>query len=164
MEETENTTTDVVELLVEETPKGEETKSNDEETVDYWKSRARQHEKQAKENKEAALAWTEYQESQKSVEEKRAEELAAIQSELDKERTERIRLEIATERGISGDALKLLDGSTREEIEAKADALLELIAAQSSNKSPRPDPSQGRVVTNGGSVADQFASAIESLL
>lgn len=163
MEETETETTEVAEL-VEETPNGEVTKSNDEETVEYWKARSRQHEKQSKENKAAADAWAEYQDSQKSVEEKRAEELAALQMQLDKERTERIRLEIASERGISGDALKLLDGSTREEIEAKADALLELIAAQSSNKSPKPDPSQGRTVGGGGSNADQFASAIESLL
>lgn len=163
MEETETETTEVI-ALVDDTPNGEASKSNDEDTVEYWKARSRQHEKQSKENKSAAEAWAAYQESQKSVEEKRAEELLALQSELEKERAERIRLEIATERGISGEALKLLDGSTREEIEAKADALLEIIATQSTNKTPKPDPSQGKAVTTGGTTADQFASAIDSLL
>lgn len=162
MQETELETEVTTEVV--ETPNGEVEKSNDEDTVEYWKSRSRQHEKQSKEYRAAAEEWHKYQESQKSVEEKRAEELSALQEELKRERTERMRLEIAAERGITGEALKLLDGSTREEIEEKADALQLIIAAQSSNKSPKPDPSQGRAVTQGGTAADQFASAIENLL
>ena len=164
MSETEEATTDVVENEVDESPNGEVSKPNGEDSVEYWKSRARAWEKQSKENKDAALKWAEYQESQKTVEEKRAEELASIQRELEAERAERIRLEIATERGITGEALKLLDGSTREEIEAKADALLEIIAAQSKPNAPKPDPSQGRAANGVTTVADQFASAIDDLL
>lgn len=164
MSETEEMTTEETETIETAEPKGEESTPNGEDSVEYWRSRARAWEKQSKENKDAALKWAEYQESQKTVEEKRAEELAAIQRELEAERTERIRLEVATERGITGDAVKLLDGSSREEIVEKADALLELIAAQSKPNAPKPDPSQGRTANGATTTADQFASAIDNLL
>lgn len=163
MNETEEAITEIVSEDIEQ-PKGEDATPNGEDTVEYWKSRARNWEKQSKENKDAALKWAEYEESQKTVEQKRAEELASIQRELESERTERIRLEVATERGITGDAVKLIDGSTREEIEAKADALLEIIAAQSKPNAPKPDPSQGRTSSGVTTIADQFASAIDNLL
>lgn len=137
---------------------------NKEDTVEYWKSRARSWEKMAKENKDAAIAWNDYQESQKTVEEKRAQELENIRQELQAERTERLRLEVASERGIAGDAVALLTGSTREEIEAKADALLALIESNSKPKSLQPDSQQGREGAIATSTADQFASALNNII
>jgi hypothetical protein len=143
---------------------GEESALNKEDSVDYWKSRARSWEKQAKENKDSAIAWNEYQESQKTVEEKRAQELEQLRNELESERMTRVRLEVASERGISGDAVALLTGSSREEVEAKAEALLALIESNTKPKSLQPDNQQGREGALAGSTADQFASALSDLI
>lgn len=141
-------------------PNGKVDASNEEETVEYWRSRARNWERQSKENKDAALKWSEYEQSQKTIEEKRIEEMSKIQSELAQERAARLRLEIASERGITGDAVKLLDGLTREEIEEKAEALAALIQTQSKPKQPQPDANQGRTGEAPSTTADLFAQAI----
>jgi hypothetical protein len=47
-----------------------------------------------------------------------------------------IRYEVAAEKQVPADALDLLTGTTREELEAKADKLLEL----TKNREPEPDP------------------------
>lgn len=151
----------------DETPQGvtEETQVSEVAEPDQdWKALARKWEAQAKRDKENALKWLEYEASQKTVEEKRAEELATLQQELATERTTRLRLEIAAERGITGEALQLLDGSSREEIEAKADALVALISENSKPKTPAVDPNQGRTATGGSSTAEQFANALSSIL
>lgn len=151
----------------DETPQGEteETQVSDTEAPEQdWKALARKWEAQAKRDKENALKWLDYEASQKTVEEKRSEEMAALQNELATERTSRLRLEIAAERGITGEALQLLDGSTREEIEAKADALAALISDNSKPKTPAVDTNQGRAASGGSSTAEQFANALSSIL
>jgi len=160
--------TDVAEVTedVQETaePNGEASEANADESVDYWKSRARSWERQAKDKKDAAAKWDEYEKSQKTIEEQRAEEMAQIQRQLDEERSQRIRLEIASERGIAGDAVKLLDGKTREEIEEKADALMKLMEVQGKPKQPRPDDNQGRTGGGVARTADLFAQAINDII
>jgi hypothetical protein len=80
------------------------------------------------------------------------------------ERAERTRLEVASEKGITAEAVKLLTGTTREEIESQADALLKLVASQSSPKTPKPIDQQGRSSSESTSTADAFANALGSLL
>lgn len=138
--------------------------ANADDSVDYWKSRARSWERQAKDKKDAAAKWDDYQKSLKSIEEQRAEEMNQIQRELEEERARRLRLEIASERGISGDAVKLLDGRTREEIEEKADALMSLIEVQSKPKQPKPDTNQGQSGNGVAKTSDLFAQAIENII
>ena len=58
-------------------------------------------------------------------------------------------------------AIKFLTGSSREEIEASAKDVLELIGDAGKPRSPKPDPTQGRSGTGPLSTADQFAAAIE---
>jgi uncharacterized protein involved in type VI secretion and phage assembly len=145
-------------------PNGEATDANAEESVDYWKSRARSWERQAKDKKDAAAKWEDYQKSLKTIEEQRAEEMNQIQRQLEEERAQRIRLEVASERGITGDAVKLLDGKSREEIEEKADALLELMEVQSKPKQPRPDSNQGQSGSGVAKTSDLFAQAIENII
>lgn len=146
-------------------PNGETVESNDlTAQLEEWKSHSRTWESRAKAAKADADKWREYEQSQKTVEERRAEQLAEVQRELEAERTARLRLEIAADRGITGEALTLLDGSTREEIEAKADALQALIASQQKSKTPAPDLLQGRPVQGSTSTADQFAAALDGLL
>lgn len=160
------TTDEVTETNTDQTeePTGSTSSLNKEDTVEYWKSRARSWEKLAKENKDAAISWNEYVESQKTVEEKRAQELEQIRLELQTERMAKERLEVASERGITGDAVNLLTGSSREEIEAKADALLALIESNSKSKSLQPDNLQGREGAIASSTADQFASALSNVI
>lgn len=109
-----------------------------------WKSEARKWEARAKADHELALKWREYESSQKTEHEKLAEELARVQAEASQASAELMRFKIAAEKGISGDATKLLKGSTQEELEAEAELLLSLIANQSKPKSPQPDENQGK--------------------
>lgn len=153
-----------VESVEVDEPQGESVESHETATEIDWKAKSRLWEKRAKDAHVDAEKWREYEQSQKTVEERRAEELAQVQRELEAERTARLRLEIAADRGITGEALTLLDGSTREEIEAKADALQALIASQNKPKQPAVDPLQGRASQAAITTADQFAAALDGLL
>jgi hypothetical protein len=109
-----------------------------------WKAEARKWETRAKADHDLAAKWREYEETQKSDHEKLAEELARAKEEASQASTELLRLRIAAEKGISGEALDLLTGTTQEELEAKADKLLSLIADQSKPKALKPDENQGK--------------------
>jgi hypothetical protein len=64
-------------------------------------------------------------------------------------------LQIASAKGITGDAAKLLRGSTQEELEAEADVILSLIATASTPKTPLPDVSQGKPASQtAGAITD----------
>lgn len=128
---TEETTTPEV----PETPQGDSTD---------WKAEARKWEARAKADRELASKWREYESSQKTEHEKLAEELARTQAEAAAASAELLRLKVAADKGITGDATKLLKGSTQEELEAEADLLLSLIANQSKPKAPKPDELQGK--------------------
>jgi hypothetical protein len=112
-----------------------------------WKKEARKWEARAKEAqafKEQADKWREYEQSQKSEHEKLAEKLTAAE-QLASEATARLtRYEVASQKGIPAEALDLLTGSTREELETAADKLLSLIGEQTKNKLPMPDVNQGK--------------------
>lgn len=114
-----------------------------------WKAQARKWEARAKEaqaDRELAAKWREYETSQKSEHEKLADELARVKAEASQASTELMRLKVASEKGIPTDALALLNGSSREELEHAADTLLSLIADQSKPKTPMPDENQGKPV------------------
>lgn len=149
------------EIVEQEKPQGETSDTTD------WKAEARKWEKRAKDAqslKDAADKWNEYEAQLKPVQERLADELAATKAEAESARTALMRFEIAAEKQIPGDAIKLLNGSSREELEEAADALLALIANQSKPKSPKPDLSQGKPATGGHSTADAFATALGDLL
>jgi CRISPR/Cas system-associated endonuclease/helicase Cas3 len=147
--------------IVTEQPQGDALESTD------WKAEARKWEKRAKDAqslREAAEKWNEYEASLKPAQERMAEELAATKAEAESARTALLRYEIAADKQIPSEAIKLLQGSSREELEEAADALLALIANQSKPKSPKPDPSQGKPASGGISPADAFAQAIDDIL
>lgn len=111
-----------------------------------WKKEARKWEARAKEAnalKEDAERWREYEQSQKSEHEKLAERLASAETTASEAVAKLIRYEVAAQKGIPADALDLLNGSTRDELEVAADKLLSLIADQSKPKL-RPDTNQGQ--------------------
>lgn len=143
-----------------EEPQGAESQTD-------WKTEARKWEKRAKEAnsyKEAADKWHNYEASQKPEQERLADQLAKAQAEAESARTWLLRYEVAAEKNIPAEAIKLLHGSTREELDEAADVLLGLIAEQSKPKSPKPDVSQGKPAGKNMSTADAFAAAIGDLL
>lgn len=124
-----------------------------------WKAEARKHEARAKENFELAKKWKEYEESQKTEDEKRAEELAKTRLELEELRTESLKKDIAAEKGVPTKALKYLSGSTREELEAQADEILSIITESATTKqNTKVNPEQGK--PNGNTESDPLASWI----
>lgn len=131
-----------------------------------WKAEARKWEsraKAAKADSEAASKWREYEKSLKPEQERLAEELAQIKVEASEASAKLMRYEVATQKGVPTDAVDLLNGSTKEELESAADKLLSLIANQS--KTPtKPDVNQGKANSGGTSTADQFANAMGDLL
>ena len=129
---------------VEVEPQGETVQETD------WKAEARKWEKRAKDasgDRELAQKWREYEESLKPLQEKLADDLNSAKAEAESARTALMRYEIASEKGIPPEAIKLLQGSSREELEEAAETLVSLLANQSKPKSIQPDDSQGRPTT-----------------
>lgn len=140
--ETSTTETPTEAPVVE--PQGETVQETD------WKAEARKWEKRAKDasgDRELAQKWREYEESLKPLQEKLADDLNSAKAEAESARTALLRYEIASEKGIPAEAIKLLQGSSREELEEAAETLVSLLANQSKPKSPLPDDSQGRPTT-----------------
>lgn len=138
--------------VVEAEPQG------DVETTD-WKAEARKWEKRAKEAnafRDDASRWREYEASLKPEQERLAEELQTVRMEAESARTALMRYEIASEKGIPAEAISLLQGSSREELEEAADSLLKLIANQSKPKPPLPDELQGKPASGApGQITDR---------
>jgi hypothetical protein len=89
--------------------------------AEKWKSLARKHEQQSKANADKARQYDELEEAQKSEQQKlieRAEKAERLAAEVE---ARAMRVEIAAEKGIPAN---LLSGTTREDLEASADALL----------------------------------------
>lgn len=132
-----------------------------------WKAEARKWEsraKAAKADSDAAAKWREYEASLKPVQERLAEELAQAKAEASEASLKLTRFEIAAQKGIPSEAIELLNGSNREELELAADKLLTLIANQSKPNTPKPDLNQGKPASSGSTTADQFAAALADLL
>jgi len=73
------------------------------------------------------------------------EQVAQLQADNEKERLGRLRLEVATEQGLTAQQAARLQGATREELAADAAALKALFPAPepSGPRRPAPDPTQG---------------------
>lgn len=113
-----------------------------------WKALARKHETQAKENAGAATKLKELEDADKSEIDKLKEAAATEKRRADEAEARALRLEIAGEKGLTAAQAKRLVGSTREELEADADELLEAFGSKSaadegkngkSDKSDKPD-------------------------
>ena len=118
-----------------------------------WKAMARKWEQQAKANKAAADKLAQLEDEQKTAEQRSAERLAAAEARAAELETKAIRAEVAAEKGVP---VALLTGSTREDLEASADALIAFRGEQKPG-GPKPDLSQGAKGKQGaGTAADQF--------
>jgi hypothetical protein len=129
-----------------------------------WKGEARKWENRAKADYEAANKWREFELSQKSEYDKLTEKVSEYEAQAAQAQTKLLKYEVATAKGIPNEALDLLTGSSREELESAADKLLSLIADQSKPNAPKPDLNQGKPAIAGSTPADQFAAALANLI
>lgn len=112
---------------------GETPKPSD--TVDYWKRRARDNEKRAKDNADKAKRLDEIEEAKKTEDEKRADADAKQKQETENLRLENMRLRAAGANSISGEDedgveyADLIGGSDEESITRNAKSIGRLLAA-----------------------------------
>jgi hypothetical protein len=97
------------------------------ETVEFWKAKAREQERRAKENADAARRLREVEDGAKSETQKALERAEAAEKAAGESASRALRFEVAAEKGLTAkQALRLL-GTTREELEADADELLSIL-------------------------------------
>lgn len=106
--------------------------------------------------KAKAAKLTEFEESQKSEAEKAAERLAAAEKRAAELESQVARAEVAAAKGVPAE---LLTGSTREELEAAADALIKFKGEQA--KGP-VIPSQGDTPKSAPANADDWLRSLAS--
>lgn len=104
------------------TPPSEKDSVKDwEKEAEKWKSNSRKNEQAAKTNAEKAKAFDEFQESQKTEMQKLTDRADAAEAKASAVEALALRMEVAADKGIPA---SLLTGSTKDELEAAADALL----------------------------------------
>ena len=118
-----------------------------------------------KANKEAEqlrLKLKEYEDRDKTEQQKLAESQAAAEERAVAAELRASRLEVAAEKGLTPAQAKRLVGATREELEADADEILkDFPAAPGRSASPRPDPSQGSRGTKTASGREAAMAEVE---
>lgn len=139
------------------------------ETVEFWKSKAREQEKRAKENAAAAVKLAEFEDAQKTESQRLTEAAEAARNDAAQARAEALRLRIAAKHGISDeDADTFLTGADEDTLTRQAERLSSL--AQSTDNAnrpgPRPDLSQGARdgSATAGDPAQQFAQFLGAQL
>jgi hypothetical protein len=149
---TETTNEDITNTVNEENAAEQPTEIDWKKEARKWEARA----KSAKEDKDLADKWREYELSQKSNEEILAAKLAEYEAKEKAAEAKLLRLELAAEKGVKPELLDHLKGETREELEEAIDVLLSLTAESVKNKpSIKPNPEQGKPVD---SAAGQITS------
>ena len=125
-------------------PERTEDTPNPTETVEFWRSKAREQEKRAKENAEAAKRLAQIEESQKTEAERATEALTKAQADADAARAELLRYRTAAAHGITDaeDIELFLTGRDEETLQRQAKALAARTAAAASPRTPRPNPAQ----------------------
>lgn len=110
----------------ENTPENEteNTQPDPAEELRKWKALARKHEQRAKENSSAAEELAKIRESQKTEAEKLQDKVSAAEKRAAEVEMRALRAEVAFEKGLTPAQAKRLVGTTKEELEADADDLL----------------------------------------
>lgn len=103
----------------------------------------------------------EYEDRDKSEAQKQQEALERAQRELAELTVAKTRAEVAAARGVPAD---LLNGSTQEELEASADALIAFKGEQQVQKLIIPNEGGSPSSRSTGSTADAFAAFMEDKL
>lgn len=125
--------------------KGGKSDKDEPDEVTKWKTLARKHEGQLKklgikspeeveELRNAARRLRELEDADKSESEKAKEEAAREKKRADEAEARLVRLEVGAEKGLTPSQARRLVGSTREELEADADELLEAFGGSKDKK------------------------------
>jgi hypothetical protein len=104
-----------------------------------WKVEAQKWEKRAKENFDKAKAHDEYVESQKTEAQKVADRLAEAEKTATGARQELLRYQVAAAKNLPPTLAGRLQGSSKKELEADADALLKEFGNQQQRQTPSYD-------------------------
>lgn len=154
----EQQTTDAPEAQGQENTEQAAEQPKPTETVEFWKQKAREQEKRAKDNADAAKRLAELEDAQKTAEQKAADKLAELTAKEAALAAKEARADVASTTGIPAQILAGPEDSTPEAIQAYADLLIAHMEASGKPRAPKPDPNQGR---SGGAVgpttADSFA-------
>lgn len=145
----------------------EATETKPTETVEFWKNKAREQEKRAKDNSSAATELAALKAAQQTAEERLATERDAAKREADEARAETLRYKVATKFSINADdAETFLTGTDEETLTRQAERLAALAKnAGEPSPAPRPDLSQGGRSTPASSdPAQEFARFIKGQL
>lgn len=122
MSESSTAVTTETETTATESQETETTKPT--ETVEFWKSKAREQEKRAKDNANAAKRLAEIEEAQKSEAEKSADRIKALEGEAASAKRDALRFKVASKYGIGDeDADLFLTGSDEESLTKQAERL-----------------------------------------
>ena len=92
-----------------------------------WKALARTWEKRAKENADAATRLAEIENANKTEAQKQAEALDAARQEAATATAQLLRYEVAADKGVPPNLVRFLTGTSRDEIEESAAALMDAI-------------------------------------
>lgn len=110
------------------------------ETVDFWKQKAREQEKRAKDNADAAKRLAELEDSQKSETQRLTDRVEAAEKRATDADGMAMRLQVALEKGLTLKQAQRLVGSTAEELAADAEELLETFKpAETKTETPTVD-------------------------
>lgn len=107
----------------------------------------------------------EIEDSKKSTEQRVADDLAAAQRTANESATKALRYEVAAAKGLDLKFAARLSGSTKEELEADADALIALIPQAGEPLAPRGPhvPSEGTQPQAGAGVSQLTDAQLESM-
>ena len=102
----------------------EATEKKSTETVEFWKQKAREQEKRAKENSKAAEQLAAIESANQTEAEKAAARIKELEAEAGTARLEALRFKVASKHGIDGERAELLlTGSDEETMTRQAEAL-----------------------------------------
>jgi len=135
-EDTTDAQAPATETVEQDAPKPKPT-----ETVDFWKQKAREQEARAKANADAANRLKEFEDRDKTEAQKLTERAEAAERRVAEIEAHAIRLEVAAEKGLTPAQAKRLVGTSRAELEADADELLETFKPAAPAEEPTGLPS-----------------------
>jgi hypothetical protein len=119
------------------------------ETVDFWKQKAREQEKRAKENAAAATRLAEIEESQKSEAQKASDRIKQLETDAADARREALRFKVASKHGIDSEmADLLLTGADEAAMTKQAEAIKQ--QSDMRKKSGNRVPAEGKTTPQSG--------------
>lgn len=123
-----------------------------------WKTHSRKHEDTAKANADKAKRFDEFEESQKTEQQKLTDAATAAKADADATKAELARVKAAVKHGLTEDDLDLLGThGTPEEIDARAEKLATRLKGAAAEK-PKPDFGGGErgadVTAKGGQLGE----------